>query len=59
MERTELFLGIIAYTLIANILLSEGGDAFWFAYIPLYILVVALPIYIVGVLVLPNIRRIG
>ena len=47
MDRTELFLAIIAYTLIAGVVLPDGSDAFWFAYLPLYVLLVALPIYVV------------
>ncbi|WP_440772800.1 hypothetical protein [Natronorubrum sp. DTA28] len=47
MNRTELFLAIIAYTLMTWVLTSEGGDAFWFAWLPLYVLVIALPLYVV------------
>ncbi|MDQ2052638.1 hypothetical protein RBH26_19450 [Natronolimnohabitans sp. A-GB9] len=45
MNREELFLAIIAYTLVAWVLTSEG--AFWFAWLPLYVLVIAIPIYVV------------
>ena len=46
MNREELFLAIIAYTLITWVLTSEV-DAFWFAWLPLYVLVIALPTFVV------------
>ncbi|ELY78390.1 hypothetical protein [Natrinema pallidum] len=43
MDRTELFLAIIAYTLIVRTFGEDGGGAM----IPLFVLLFALPIYVV------------
>jgi len=43
-DRTNVYLAIIAYTLVAGVLLSEGDDTFWFAALPLFALVFLLPV---------------
>lgn len=56
MNRTDFFIAVIAYTLIAWFLLTqEGSDLFWFAYIPLYLLVVAIPVYVVAAILVENV----
>ncbi|WP_162989780.1 hypothetical protein [Natronorubrum halophilum] len=46
MDRTELFLAIIAYTLIVMVFV-DSGEYGEFALIPLFVLLFALPIYVV------------
>ncbi|NGM68721.1 hypothetical protein G6M89_06810 [Natronolimnobius sp. AArcel1] len=46
MNRTELFLAIIAYTLIVQVFV-DGGEDIWFAILPLFVLLFALPIFVV------------
>ena len=46
MNRTELFLAIIAYTLIVMVF-AVGGENVGFALVPLFVLLFAIPAYVV------------
>lgn len=46
MNRTELFLAIIAYTLIVQVF-ADSGEYIGFATIPLFVLLFALPVFVV------------
>ena len=46
MDKKEILLSIIAYTLIVK-LFDEGGEDIWFTIIPLYALLFLLPVFVV------------
>ncbi|MFC7231786.1 hypothetical protein ACFQMM_10945 [Saliphagus sp. GCM10025308] len=56
MDRTEMFLVVIAWELAAIVLTTAGGTE-WFIILPSLLLLIVLPIYLLAMLVVDSVSQ--